>query len=157
MKGWTRPDAGAPQHYSQVRNVADETGTNRWQREVYPAIVCRTKREGTDIFFWRESGLRADAVHAKTWGLRGETPVVNRPGQRQSISAASAIYARGAFWFCTYKGALHGERFVELLKQTRRRSASGSACGTIREAFLQIETNAGPKSAIDCGARRQLY
>jgi len=42
----------------------------------------------------------------QTWGLRGQTPVVRRPGQRQSISAASAVNANGAFWFCTYDGAL---------------------------------------------------
>lgn len=60
-----------------------------------------------------------------TWGLRGETPVVHRPGQRQSISAASAINARGAFWFCTYMGALDGERFVGLLKQLMRHRKRG--------------------------------
>lgn len=97
----------------------------RWQCEVYLAVASRAKREGADIFFWEESGFRADAVHGKTWGLRGETPVVHRPGQRQSISAASAINARGAFWFCTYKGALDGERFVGLLKQLMRHRKRG--------------------------------
>jgi transposase len=42
--------------------------------------------------------------------------VVHRPGQRQSISAASAVNANGAFWFCTYEGALNAELFVELLQ-----------------------------------------
>jgi len=49
-------------------------------------------------------GFRTDAVHGKTWGRKGQTPVVERPGQRQSISAASAVNARGAFWYCTYEG-----------------------------------------------------
>ncbi len=39
------------------------------------------------------------------------------PGQRQSISAASAVNANGAFWFCTYEGGLNAELFVVLLKQ----------------------------------------
>ena len=69
------------------------------------------------MFFWDESGFRADTVHGKTWGVRGQTPVVERPGQRQSVSAASAVTAQGAFWFCIYEGALNGELFVELLKQ----------------------------------------
>jgi transposase len=114
-----------PQKPLQRAYQRDPQAIERWQREVYPAIARRAKREGADIFFWDESGFRADTVHGKTWGLRGETPVVHRPGQRQSISAASAINARGAFWFCTYKGALNGARFVELLKQLMRHRKRG--------------------------------
>ena len=95
----------------------DPVAIERWQRETYPAIAKQAKAQGADIYFWDESGFRADAVHGKTWALRGETPVVHRPGQRQSISAASAVNAKGAFWFATYQGALNGELFVELLRR----------------------------------------
>ena len=46
--------------------------------------------------------------------------MVQRPGQRQSISAASAVNARGAFWYCTYQGGLNAELFVTLLRQMMR-------------------------------------
>jgi transposase len=72
------------------------------------------------VFFWDESGFRADTVHSKTWGLKGQTPVIERPGQRQSISAASAVNARGAFWYCTYEGGLTAELFVTLLRKMMR-------------------------------------
>ena len=98
----------------------DPHAIERWQREVYPSIAAQARQQGAEIFFWNESGFRADTVHGKTWGLRGHTPVVHRPGQRQSISAASAVSARGAFWFCTYPGALNAELFIELLKQMMR-------------------------------------
>ena len=52
--------------------------------------------------------------------MQGETPVVERPGQRQSISAASAVNARGAFWYCTYQGGLNAELFVALLRKMMR-------------------------------------
>jgi hypothetical protein len=73
------------------------------------------------VLFWDESGFRADAVHGKTWGRRDQTPIVHRSGQRQSISAASAVSARGEFWFCTYAGGLNGELFVQLLRQLMHR------------------------------------
>lgn len=95
----------------------DPEAIERWQRNTFPAIAKQSKAEGAEIYFWDESGFRADAVHGKTWAVRGKTPVVNRPGQRQSISAASAVNAKGAFWFATYQGGLSGELFVELLKQ----------------------------------------
>lgn len=95
----------------------DPEAIDRWQSETYPAIAAQAKRDGAEIHFWDESGFRADAVHGKTWAERGKTPVVNRPGQRQSISAASAVNAKGAFWFATYHGGLTGELFVELLQK----------------------------------------
>lgn len=106
-----------PQKPLQRAYQRDPEAIERWQRETFPAIARQARKEGAEIFFWDESGFRADTVHGKTWGVRGQTPVVQRPGQRQSISAASAVNANGAFWFSTYTGALNADLFVDLLKQ----------------------------------------
>ncbi len=95
----------------------DPQAIEHWQRVAYPAIAAQARKESAEVFFWDESGFRADAVHGKTWSQRGHTPVVHRPGQRQSVSAASAVNSKGAFWFQTYQGALTGELFVELLRK----------------------------------------
>jgi transposase len=105
-----------PQKPLQRAYQRDPEAIERWQRETYPELVSRAKREKAEIYFWDESGFRADAVHGKTWAERGKTPVVSRPGQSQGISAASAVNAKGAFWFVTYQGGLSGALFVELLK-----------------------------------------
>ena len=106
-----------PQKPLQRAYQRDPQAIEKWQRETYPEIAKLARKQKAEIFFWDESGFRADTVHGKTWGVRGQTPVVQRPGQRQSISAASAVNAKGAFWFCIYEGALNAELFVELLKQ----------------------------------------
>ena len=106
-----------PQKPLQRAYQRDPEAIERWQRDTFPAIARQSKADRAEIYFWDESGFCADAVHGKTWSARGRTPVVNRPGQRQSISAASAVNAKGAFWFATYEGGLTGELFVELLKQ----------------------------------------
>jgi transposase len=110
-----------PQKPLQRAYQRDPQAIEKWQRETYPAIAHRARAEGAEVYFWDESGFRADTVHGKTWGVRGQTPVVERPGQRQSVSAASAVTAQGAFWFCVYEGALNGELFVELLKKMMHR------------------------------------
>jgi transposase len=89
-----------PQKPLQRAYQRDPQAIQKWQLETYPAIARRAKVQGAQVFFWDESGFRADTVHGKTWGVRGQTPVVERPGQRQSVSAASAVTAQGAFWFC---------------------------------------------------------
>lgn len=109
-----------PQKPLQRAYQRDPEAIEQWQRERYPAIARKARLEKTDVFFWDESGFRADAVHGKTWGVRGQTPVVERPGQRQSISVASAVNAKGGFWFCTYAGALNAELFVVLLRKMMR-------------------------------------
>ena len=106
-----------PQKPLQRAYQRDPEAIDRWRHDTYPAIARQAREQKADIFFWDESGFRADSVHGKTWAPRGETPVVERPGQRQSMSAASAVNSKGAFWFATYEGGLSGELFVTLLKK----------------------------------------
>ena len=64
--------------------------------------------------------FRADVVQGTSWGAQGHTPVVALPGKRQSVSAASAVNAKGGFWFATFSGAMRAPLFVTLLKQLLR-------------------------------------
>jgi transposase len=113
-----------PQKPLQRAYQRDPEAIERWRRETFPAIAKQAKAAGGEVYFWDESGFRADSVHGKTWGKKGQTPVVERPGQRQSIGAASAVNVRGGFWFCTYQGGLNASLFVSLLrKMMRRRTA----------------------------------
>jgi DDE superfamily endonuclease/Winged helix-turn helix len=114
-----------PQKPLQRAYQRDPEAIERWQRDTYPAIVRQAREEKADIFFWDESGFRADSVHGRIWAQRGETPVVERPGQRQSMSAASAVNSKAAFWFATYEGGLSGELVVTLLGElmSNRRKA----------------------------------
>lgn len=109
-----------PQKPLQRAYQRDPQAIEAWRRERYPAIARQAKADGGEIFFWDESGFRADAVHGRTWAKKGQTPVVERPGQRQTISAASAVNAKGGFWYCTYEGGLTAELFVHLLRQLMR-------------------------------------
>ena len=109
-----------PQKPLQRAYQRDPQAVEAWRRERYPAIAQQARADGGEVFFWDESGFRADAVHGRTWGKKGQTPVVERPGQRQTISAASAVNAKGGFWYCTYEGGLTAELFVHLLRQLMR-------------------------------------
>ncbi len=98
----------------------DPAAIEAWKHDTYPGIARQAKRRGAEIYFWDESGFRADVVQGTTWGVKGQTPIVAVPGQRQSVSAASAVNARGGFWFVTYKGGMSAELFIEILKALMR-------------------------------------
>jgi len=44
----------------------------RWKREIYPALAAQARQENAEIYFWDESGFRADAVHGRTCAYSGE-------------------------------------------------------------------------------------
>lgn len=98
----------------------DPQAIARWKQEEYPAIRRRAKRRGADIFFLDESGIRSDAPPGRTWGVRGQTPVVNTDGRRQAVNAISAVNPRGAFWFQTYTGRLNAPTFIGFLRKFLR-------------------------------------
>lgn len=100
----------------------DPVAVALWQNETYPELKKRAKRLGAKIFFLDEAGFQSDPPLGRTYGLKGETPVVKTSGQRQSLNVISAVNARGQFWAATYTGKLDAEAFVEFLKnfmQTR--------------------------------------
>jgi len=98
----------------------DSEAIARWTKTVFPRLRARAKRVGATIFFLDEAGVRSDQVLGRTWGLRGQTPEVPTSGHRQSVSAISAVNARGAFWYEIYTERLNGLRFVELLAHFMR-------------------------------------
>ena len=103
----------------------DPQAVEKWKNEDYPKLKKRAKHRGADIFFLDEAGIRSDAPLQRTWGAKGQTPVVKTSGQRQSVSAISAVTARGAFWYSVYTGRLNATRFIEFLKtfmRNRRRA-----------------------------------
>ena len=55
-----------PQKPLQRAYQRDPQAIQKWQLETYPAIARRAKVQGAQVFFWDESGFRADTVHGKT-------------------------------------------------------------------------------------------
>lgn len=99
----------------------DPAAIEHWKTVVFPRLRARAKRVGAMIFFLDEVGVRSDQVLGRTWGVRGQTPEVPTSGRRQSVSAVSAVNARGAFWYELYTERLNATRFVALLRHFMRR------------------------------------
>ncbi len=94
----------------------DPKAVQLWLDETYPKLKKRAKKLGAKIFFLDEAGFQSDPPLARTYGLKGHTPVVQTSGQRQSINVISAVNARGEFWAATYDGKLNAESFVLFLQ-----------------------------------------
>ena len=85
-----------PLHRAQER---DEALVEQWLRKDYPKIKALAQREKAEIFFGDAAHMRSDHHAGRTWGKRGETPIVETTGARHRMSLISAITARGHMRF----------------------------------------------------------
>jgi transposase len=89
----------------------------RWMAEDFPAIRRRAKREGAQIFFADEAGVRSDYHSGTTWGKRGQTPIVSSTGARFGINLISAVSSQGELRFMITKGRVTAAVFIDFLKR----------------------------------------
>ena len=95
----------------------DPEAVRRWLKEEYPAIRRQAKKERARIYWGDETGIRSDHQAGKTWGIKGETPVIEDTGKRFSCNMISAITNRGHLCFMIFTGRFNSERFTEFLKR----------------------------------------
>ncbi len=94
----------------------DPVQVGMWLDERYPELRNRAREHRAEIYFLDEAGFSSEPALGRTYGLRGETPIVSTTGQRQKVNAISAVNSQGAFWSQVYTGTLNGTRFVEFLR-----------------------------------------
>src|SRR5579862_6485134 len=135
----------------------DPAAIEAWKSDIYPGLAKRAKKRGAEIYFWDESGFRADVVQGTTWGVRGQTPIIRLPGQRQSISAASAVNAKGGFWFATYKGGMSAELFIAMLKALMRHRKKPVFFGSRQFTGLQSKDRTQLRRFDEWKARVALF
>lgn len=102
-----------PLRRSYERNDSE---IEKWRTQTYPKVRKMAKRRGAEIFFLDEAGIKFDSKLGRTWGIKGQTPIVKTSGQRQQINAISAVSPSGKFWFGLYESKLNAEFFIEFLK-----------------------------------------
>jgi transposase len=96
----------------------DEALVNRWLKQEYPRIKALAQRQKAEIYFGDAAHMRSDHHAGRTWGKRGETPVVVSTGARYRMSLISAVTARGHLRFMIKeKGGVNADAFIEFLKR----------------------------------------
>ena len=103
-----------PVHKAYERN---SSLVRRWLQEDYPRIKLLANKEGAQVYFGDESGLRSDYHSGTTWAPKGRTPEVRSTGRRFGLNMISAISAKGDMRFMTVKGSVTGKVFISFLKR----------------------------------------
>jgi len=94
----------------------------KWLDEIYPAIAAKAKREGAQVLWSDEMGLRSDHTAGTSWSPRGKTPVIKGTGQRFSCNVISAVSNQGALQFMVFTGNANAELFISFLRRLIRQA-----------------------------------
>ena len=89
----------------------------RWKQEEFPEIREQARKEGAEVYFGDESGVRTDHHAGTTWAPVGQTPVVEVTGERKSVNMISAVSPGGTLHFEVFFGSCNATVFVEFLKK----------------------------------------
>lgn len=104
-----------PLHRALEQN---EALVQQWLKQEFPRIKALARREKAEIYFGDAAHMRSDHHSGRTWGRKGETPVVSSTGARYRMSLISAITARGHMRFMIKeKGGVNAEVFIEFLRR----------------------------------------
>lgn len=98
----------------------DPEAVRQWLREKYPAIRARAKRDGAEIHWGDEMGLRSDHQAGRSWSRRGQTPVIPGTGKRFGCNMISTITNRGRLYFMVFKERFNSGVFIRFLKRLLR-------------------------------------
>jgi transposase len=96
----------------------DEALVQQWLKQEYPKIRALARRENADIYFGDAAHMRSDHHAGRTWGKKGETPVVLSTGARYRMSLISAVSSRGHKRFMIKeKGGVNADVFIEFIRR----------------------------------------
>ena len=100
----------------------------KWLEQEYPAIRAQARQFKAQIHWLDEMGLRSDHQAGRSWGRRGQTPVVLGTGQRFRCNMISAITNRGRLAFMIFRQRFTARvflnflgRLLRLLRKSRRK------------------------------------
>ena len=90
----------------------------KWLETEYPKIKKAAQKQGAEIYFGDAAHMRSDHHAGRTWGKKGETPIVEATGARHSLSLLSAVTSKGHMRFMVKeKGGVNADVFIEFLKR----------------------------------------
>lgn len=89
----------------------------QWMDTTYPAIAARAKKEGAEIHWGDETGLRSDDVRGRGFAPKGETPVVRVNNKREGLSIISTVTNKGQMRWKIFDGALNAGILIDFMQR----------------------------------------
>jgi transposase len=95
----------------------DPKAVQKWLDEEYPAIAKEAKKQGAEVHWGDEMGLRSDHQTGTSYGRRGQTPVIPGTGQRFRCNVISTVTSGGKMAFMVFDERFTADVMIKFLKR----------------------------------------
>jgi len=96
----------------------DPDAVAQWIEVDYPVLVERAAKEGAEIAWGDESGLRSDAQTGRGYSLKGQTPEIDLSQKtRHRVNFIASLSNQGLVRFMLYGGKLESWVFIRFLER----------------------------------------
>ena len=102
-----------------------------WLEKTYPGIEERAAREGGEIHWGDETGVRSTCQHSRGYAPPGETPELSVPASRFSVNMIATITNQGKVRWMIYTGKMNAALFIVFLTRL--------IAGAVKKVFLIVD------------------
>jgi transposase len=113
LKNWgMTPQKPATRYYEQ-----DPKEVKKWLDLDYPKIKRNAIKEHAEIHWCDETGIRSYDQIGRTYGIKGQTPIVKRHSKKHKINMISSVTNKGLLRFMIYEGKCGSDVFLSFTKR----------------------------------------
>jgi transposase len=98
----------------------DSEEVRQWLEERYPSIRDHAKRVRAEIYWADERRVRSDHAAGRSYGRRGQRPVIPGTEKRFGCNMISAITNRDHLLFMVFKGRFVSKVFIDFLNRIHK-------------------------------------
>lgn len=109
----------------------DPVAVAEWLEKTYPEIEKRAAKEGGEIHWGDETGVRSTCQHSRGYAHPGETPELIVPGNRFSVNMIATITNQGKVRWMIYPGKMNAALFIIFLTRL--------IAGATKKVFLIVD------------------
>jgi transposase len=110
-----------PQKPAKKSYFQKDAAVQKWLTQEYPLIKARALKEQAQIQWLDEMGARSDDQVGRTYGRKGQTPIVRISGNRFRCNMISTISNYGSLAFMMFTEKFTQDLFLTFLKKLVRR------------------------------------
>lgn len=106
-----------PQKPAKRAYEQSPVAVKKWLDETYPQIAADAKKEGAEVHWGDETGLRSDDHRGRGYAPKGKTPLKRVSAKRSSINLISTVTNQGKVRFMIYNETFTAQMMIKFLKR----------------------------------------